>query len=364
MLRRLSLFLVLLLWACGEQPPLPEEPLRVVRTQQVVLDEGVRVRAFSGTARPAIEARLSFRVPGTLVEIPVRVGDQVRRGALIAALDPADYQLQVREAEAALAEAGARTRNADAHYERVRALYENHHASLTDLDAARAGAESARAAEAAVAMRLELAQLQLSYTRLHAPLDGFIAAVSVEVNENVATGAEVVVLTASRFPEVGVALPEALIGGIARGDTVSVTFDAIGGERFAGMVTEVGVAASPAGATYLVTVRLLTPDHRVRQGMSAEVVFRFAPAREVSRMLVPAAAVGEDQQGRFVFVVESKEETTAVVRRRAVEVGEFTLEGLEILAGLTPGEQVVTAGVSRIEDGQRVLLAATEEPQP
>ncbi|WP_429886556.1 efflux RND transporter periplasmic adaptor subunit [Geoalkalibacter halelectricus] len=358
------LLLLPLLWSCEQQPVAPEEPLRTVRTQTVVRDEGVRVRSFSGTARPAIETRLSFRVPGTLVDIPVKVGDQVRRGSLVAALDPADYQLQVREAEAALAEAAARTRNAEAHFERVRALYENNHASLTDLDAARAGAESARAAEAAAAMRVELAQLQLGYTRLRAPLDGEIAAVRVEVNENVAAGAEVVVLTASQFPEVAVALPEALIGAVARGEEVRVSFDAIPGEGFAGVVTEVGVAASHAGATFPVTVRLLAPDRRVRQGMSAEVVFRFAPHQEVARMLVPAAAVGEDQQGRFVFVVEPGPDDTTLVRRRAVEVGALRVEGLEILSGLTPGEQVVTAGVSRIEDGQRVLLAVAEERRP
>jgi len=74
--------------------------------------------------------------------------------------------------------------------------------------------------------------------------------------------------------------------------------------------------------------------------------------------VVPSFAVGEDGEGRFVYVVEPAPDAAGegIVRRQAVTVGDLTTEGLEIVSGLQDGDRVVTAGVSRIEDGLRVRL--------
>ncbi|MFQ6114519.1 MAG: efflux RND transporter periplasmic adaptor subunit, partial [bacterium] len=131
--------------ACGGGEQKVEEIIRPVRYQQVYSTGGSRVRSFSGTARSGVESKLSFKVAGTVLEVPVKVGDKVRSGQLIARLDPKDYQLKVQQADASLARAKAEERNAKADYERIRALYENNNASKDDLDAARAGFESASA---------------------------------------------------------------------------------------------------------------------------------------------------------------------------------------------------------------------------
>jgi multidrug efflux pump subunit AcrA (membrane-fusion protein) len=82
-----------------------------------------RVRTFSGTARAGVESRLSFRVAGTVERVAVKVGDTVRPGQMLAELDPRDYELQVEDAEASLAQARARARNAESNLDRVRGLY-------------------------------------------------------------------------------------------------------------------------------------------------------------------------------------------------------------------------------------------------
>jgi RND family efflux transporter MFP subunit len=288
----------------------------------------------------------------------VNVGDEVRAGELIAELDPEDYELQLEEAEASLARARAEARNAEANYERVRALYENHNASRQDLDAARAASESASAQVEADEKKVELARLQVGYTRLLAPMEGAIAAVDIEVNENVATGQTVVLLTGGAEIEVNVAVPEALISGIRERDPVTVTFDALPDREFPALVTEVGVAATGMATTYPVTVCLTGEESEVRPGMAAEVGFRFQGTDERERLLVPTAAIGEDGEGRFAFVVERVDEGLGVAHRREVAVGELTSEGLEILRGLADGDLLVTAGVSRIEDGQTVKLTS------
>jgi len=358
-----SLFVVLVAAAaaltlgsgCGEKPV--EEPvLRPVRTERVFATGAERVRAFSGTARAGQEARLSFRVGGSIRRVAVAVGDRVARGDLIAALDPADYDIRVQDARAALARDRAALRKAQGDYERVRQLWENKNASRADLDQARAAAESAEAAATSSEQKLELAQMNLGYTTLTAPADGAIAAVPVEVNENVAAGQVVAVLTSGSRVEVTATVPEQLIGEVREGDAVTVRFDALRDRELSARVTEVGVTATASGAAFPVTVRLEEETGDVRPGMAAEVSFRFGRGDGRETIRVPPATVLEDREGRFVWVMEPEGEGLGTVHRREVSVGELTAEGLVILDGLADGDLLVTAGMTRIRDGMRVRV--------
>jgi RND family efflux transporter MFP subunit len=342
---------------CGRDAPPQEPELRPVRYERVFMTGGTRDRTFSGTAQAGLESRLSFKVRGSIRELGVKVGDQVRAGQIIASLDRRDYELQVQEAEAALANATAQQRNADASLERVRGLYENDNASKSDLDAAIAAAESAAAQVESARKRLQQAELQLSYTSLTAPTGGAIAEVPVEVNENISPGDTIAVLTSSGRAEVTVTIPEQLITQVKEDDAVSVRFDAIPDRSFGARVREVAVAATGVGTTFPVTVRLDDASPGVRPGMAAEVTFTFDSSSSGERITVPAFAVGEDPDGRFVFVVEKDGEGTGIVRRRDVQVGELTEEGrLVVDRGIADGDLVVTAGVSRIEDGMTVRV--------
>jgi RND family efflux transporter MFP subunit len=226
----LTLFSTAIL-SCGEKEQ-SEEIIRPVRYVEAYSTGGTRTRTFSGVARAGLESKLSFKVPGTIELVAVKVGDRVAAGDLIAQLDPSDYQLEVQKAEAALANAAAQARNAEANYERVRALWENKSASTTDLDASRATYESATAGTRSAQKQLELAKAQLSYTTLNAPISGAIAQVIAEKNENVQIGKTVVTLTSSSRIEVEVSIPEVLISLVTDGDKVTVTFDAIPGREF------------------------------------------------------------------------------------------------------------------------------------
>lgn len=356
MLLRLCVAAVLLLASCAEEPPPAAPELRPVRFVSVKAVKGARLRTFSGTTRAEEEPSLSFKVPGTIVTLAVKVGDRVGAGVLIAELDPLDYQLQVEEAEAALARAQAEARNAEATFRRVRDLYENGNASRNEYDAARAAAESSRAQVLSVEKRLQLARRQLSYTRLTAPSSGAIAEVNVEVNENVGAGRPVALLTSSKNLEVEVTMPENLIAQVERGQKVSVTFDALPGVTLPAVVSEVGVASTGAGTTFPVRVRLTRTDPAILPGMAAEVGFQFGDTQQ-RRFLLPPSAVLEDREGRFVYVVEPGAAQEGVVRRRSVTVGDLTNEGLEVLTGLQEDDRVVTAGLATLSDGEKVSLS-------
>ncbi len=342
------------LGACGGEQVVSEVPLRPVRTVEVHSAGMSRMRTFAGVAQADVESKLSFRVAGNVRRLLVIAGDTVEAGQLIAELDPTDYELREQEAGATLLQAQAQARQADAEYERVRGLYENRNASRSDLDSARARSESTHAQIDAAQQRVEQARAQLSYTRLRAPIAGSIGRVPVEVNENVSSGDDIAVLTSGERPEVNVPVPESLIGEIERGASVQVGFDALPGRVFEARVTELGLMSRTLSTTFPVTVQLVQAEPDVRAGMAAQVRFAFAVQNQRERFIVPAQAVVEDRDGRFVYVVESTGKGVAIVRRREVSIGELTAEGLEVLEGLVEGDHVVTAGVSQIHDGLEV----------
>lgn len=352
----LTLVLCTILLISGCKKEQPERIVRPVRWQIVTSAQRTIQRVFSGSAQAGSESRLSFKVAGTVLRVNVDVGDEVVTDQLIVELDARDFELAAERVEAALEQAKAQARNAKANYERIAQLYENRNASRNDLDMARASFESTQALVASTRKELELAKRQLSYTRLLAPTSGAIAAVSVEENENVSAGQPVAILTSGTHPEVKIAVPGSFIAQINRGAPVTVRFAAWPGQEFAGAVTEVGVTATATATTFPVTVRLAQAHPEIRSGLVAEVEFNFKRGDSSEIFIVPFTAVGEDRLGRFVFILDKVKDGRATARRLDVTVGELAADGLEIVAGLSDGQRIATAGVSRIREGQRVRL--------
>lgn len=349
----------LLIVAGCEKPPVEEAPvIRPVRTVQVFSTGGSRVRTFAGTTRAGLESQLSFKVSGTLHKVAVKVGDAVEAGAMIARMDATDYEVQAQSTAAQLAQAKASARSANADYERIRGLYENNNASLSELDRARANSESATAQVRALAKQLEAARLQITYTQLKAPVDGKISAVNVQENENVSAGQPIAVLSSGSQPEVEVSVPEVFIAQFHPGMSVKVTVAALPGQELDATVTEVGVAPAAGSATFPVTVRLTRREDGIRPGMAAEVAAKFVSTDKRDRFLVPLSSVGEDDAGRYAYVAEAQKDdpNLATIKRHQVEVGELTQEGLEVFSGLEDGDLVVTAGLSHLTDGMTAKL--------
>ena len=343
---------------CGGDPIEQDNApiLRPVRVALVAQSAGVRTRAFSGVSQSTQASRMSFQVSGSVVELPVQVGDRLAKGQMIARLNPSTYDLQVQQAEATLAQATASQRNPDANYNRVKGLYANANASRNDLDSARAAAESAAAQVQSARKARQIAQLNRSYTRLDAANDCTVASVDVELNENVSAGAQVAKVNCGAGIEIRLGIPESLIGGFEQGMPATIRFSALGAREYLGEVTEVGVASGASGATYPVVVTLLDSDRNIRPSMAAEVTFEFEAEAAAGAFVIPAAAVINDERGQFVFIAEPTANGQAVIRRREVQIGELTERGVQIRDGLNVGERVVTAGTTVIRENQTVLL--------
>ncbi|MEM7136089.1 MAG: efflux RND transporter periplasmic adaptor subunit [Myxococcota bacterium] len=340
------------------------EAIRPVRYEVVEGTDSGTQQTYSGVAQAGQESRLSFQVSGQVLELPINVGDAVKKGDTIARIDPADYALQLQNAQASAAQSRAQERNAKATYERTRQLYENQNASRQDLDADRTAYDSAKAGLASAIQNVRLRQRQLGYCRLKAPEPGTIATVDIEVNEYVKAGELVATLLAGEQIEVKVSVPSSVIRNIRRGDEAQVRFKVLGGKILPGRVTEVGVASTGGATTFPVTVRLTEGQDLVRAGMTADVTFSFASATGAPKYALPLSAVGEDREGRFVFLLDDVADGLGTVRRAPVDVGEMRSDGIEVRNGVSLGDMVVTAGLSRIYDGLQVRVPDRPGTEP
>ena len=205
------------LTGCEQKTTEVEEVIRKVRYIELAAVGDRQTRTFSGVTKAALETDLSFKVSGLLTDLEVNVGDVIELGQTVARVDPTDYEVSLREAEAGLERAKAEERNAAASFDRTRELYENRNASRNDLDTARATAESVSAQVRAMAQQVEAVRLQLSYTRLTSPQLCSVAQRYVEVNQNVSAGQSIMRVNCGDCPEIQVDVPGVYIGRVRDG---------------------------------------------------------------------------------------------------------------------------------------------------
>ena len=284
----------------------------------------------------------------------VRVGQQVLVGQELIRLEDEDASLQYEQASAASTRAEAMERSASQTWHRTQQLYASGNASRQDLDGARAQAESAIAGVTQARSQMELARRQLDYTILRAPYRATVAKLMVEESENVSPGDPVIELVSQDAMEVVIHVPESMIADVVVGQSALVDLPALGRSEILAVVRETGTASVGVGATYPVTLDLTEWPKGARSGMAAEV--SLEAGSEVGSLWVNAYAVGEDQDGRYVYVLQEIGDSLAVARRVTVEVGSLGEHGLQVLDGLSEGDVVVTAGVSQVHDGLRVRL--------
>src|SRR5687768_2940658 len=230
--------LVLVLAGCGADDATADQarPVLVVQPGQ---DDGASLSAYPGEVRAREESALSFRVSGNLVRRVVDVGDTVKRGDLLAELDPDDLRLQAQGAQAQLAAAEAQLARAAADRQRFASLAAQQLVSRSTLDAQDAAHAAALGQVRAARAQLDVARNQASYTQLRAPRDGAIALRHAEAGQTLAAGQPVFTLAGAGGREVAIALPEARVRDFSVGQPVVVEPWNAAGTRLPGTIREI-----------------------------------------------------------------------------------------------------------------------------
>lgn len=333
------------LLGCGDEPP-PREITRPVRAMQIAEAGALQERWFPGRAKATQEANLAFEVPGRLVQRPVLVGDRVKKGQLLANLDPRDFQNALDQATAAAARARA-------FRDRVDEAAKTGAVSRQDVDDAEA---ALRVAQAEVQIR----QKALEDSVLFAPFDGTISAILVENFENVLAKQVIMrVLDTSRI-EMEVSIPETLISDVLFVKDVRVQFDAFPGRDFPAKIKEVSDEASETTRTFAVNLIMdQSEDAEILPGMAGRATGRveLPGGVDATGFEVSASAVfSPDNQGTYVWIVDPDAGT---VSKREVQVGRVTPRGV-VVKGVKPGEWVAIAGANVLQEGQNVRILEPE----
>lgn len=343
--------------ACqAEQPKtdMPAAPLRPVKVLEVSTGSSALQRVLASTVISADSQDLSFRIGGSITSLPVDVGNRLSAGALVATLDQQPFKLSEKEARAQLAQAEANYRNAESQYQRTRDLYSTEAASLSDLENAKASAASARASRSVAQEGLNSAKLNLGYSRLLSPSDNCqIVSVPVAVNQNISAGQTVATTACGDQLRLRTLVPGSLINSISLGMPVSAELQS-GSAELSGIVVEIAVSNNDTSG-YAVEIELESPPTNVKVGMAAEVTFSLAGSSE--RLIVPLIAVMSDSSEKYIYVA-IPEEDHYLIQRQTVQTGELDNDGIEIIQGVESGQNVVVAGMSRINEGMKVKLYA------
>lgn len=363
-LRYFSVALALLsVAACGQ--PEPEKtiirPVRAVKVEDVA---GLQQRGFPGRAQATQEIDLAFRVDGPLITRPVNVGDEVKQGDVVARIDPRDFELNLRNAQAQLAETKAALERAAGDFRRQRNIFEKDPGATSEAAVDRAREERDRAAANVESMSASVATAQdaLDDTTLRAPFDGTVVATYVENFQNVRQKEPIVRILDTSHIEMVVSIPEDLIIVTYRVQSVTMRFDAFPGREFEGRISEVGTEASQTTRTFPVTLIMEQPeDIKILPGMAGTAradKIDLPEERQRKGVGVPAGAVftPDTETESHVWVIKPTEGDLGVLERRPVKTGALTQHGVLVTDGLSAGELIVSAGVHSVEEGQTVRI--------
>jgi membrane fusion protein, multidrug efflux system len=401
------LSLLCIVSGCSREAAPSPEVVRPVKTIVVTPGAEVQTRSFSGRAQAAQEAELTFRVPGLLVSLPIREGQRIDKGDLIAQLRQEEFETRVRTLESQLEQgrvalrtlqAGvraeerlrleanvrateARLTNAQAQHERFTGLLKDQAVSRAEFEAMETAYRVSREEVTSAKQELEQsasgrtedieaqeavirgleggvreARIQLEDSTLRAPFAGVVAERFVEENQNVTPQQTIIRLQNANELDVTVDVPESIMGaGLTPDQIVEIMaeFTAGPGMRFPVKVKEIAQVADPVTQTFRIRGAMkVEPGTSVLPGMSATVALTYRRGGKPNdRLLVPISAINKESSGEQVAWVIGADE---IVRRRPVKIGEATGGRLEIVDGLKPGDRIAVAGVTFLRDGMKV----------
>lgn len=346
----IALIVVLLIALSGKKP---------VSVKTIELKPGelrVIVNATTtSTVKSETEVTLSAQRTGRVVKLPVKEGDLVRAGALIAQLDLAEESVQTANV---LQQSKATYEEAGKNLKRVEDLFQKGMVAQQDLDASRRGYEIAQSQYQAAAADVVVKR---DYSIIRAPFDGVIAKKAAEVGEILMPGKEIATIVNPDKIYVLATIDEVDVGRLKNGQQVAITVDAFPGETFEGSIRRISPIVSGGKLetrTADVWVYFNKKDARIKPGMSSDIEILITTLQGV--LSVPSQAVIEREGKKQVYVAiggNLKPGAKAVAKLKPVEVGITNWSYTEVTKGLSAGEFVITTPeATGLKDEAKVVI--------
>lgn len=344
----LSLLIGLTLTGCSQNdaPPPSHAQLRPINVISLTDPAASAQLRFSGVVEAQQQAQLSFKVPGRVEALSVKVGDWVEAGQLLARLEDHDYALTVTELEARLAEAKAVQALAVSERSRVEQAIRDNAMADVNLDRARSGAARADAAVAVLKVNLEKARDGVRYTELRAPFSGQIGQRFIEPHELISEGQPILSLHTPDALQVVVDVPESRLEAFSKGQQATVRWHN-SAQSLKSVATEIASQPHPLKRTYSATFELIDRDVDLHPGKAVQL--HWQGTHEASSFCLPESAVIFEQglnQVVRVSVGEAQRIPVSVVRQ---ERNHLCVQG-----ALFSGDRIVVAGAHYLNTGDAV----------
>lgn len=357
--------LFLSLQACEKEQLEDKKVVRPVRAMKVSDVGEIKERTFPGIAQATQEVELSFRVSGPLITLPVKVGDSVNKGDVLARIDPRDFEVSLNNVRGQLDKALANAKRAQSEFDReMRILEQDAGAtSQTAVDRKQSQRDQARADIKSLQASVASAKDKLSYTYLKAPFAGTVVSTYVDNFEDVRNKQAVVRLIDDSQVEMVVNIPEDLISLTPHVTKVFVVFDPFPDHILEATLKEISTEASEKTRTYPVTLIMEQPkDFKILPGMAGKT--KGADIDNIDELVstgveVPLSALytASDTNKTYVWIID---EQSMTVSKREVVTDKLTDHGILITEGLQVEEWIATAGVHYLLEGQQVKILQDE----
>lgn len=387
-----AVFVLLLMASCSQNPETSQPPpvvsgLKIETLQASLFDDYYEA---VGTVRAKNSSVVAAKIMGNIVAVRVREGDTVRAGQVLIEIEDSSAGIQLRKTQAGVREAqnsldeaersirAAESTSAAARanetlarttFNRYRTLFDRHSVSPQEFDevvakyeVAKAESERAdrmlqvtKARQNQVQARIEQAkadvanaQVYAGYARVSSPIDGIVVSKHVDVGYMAMPGTPLLTIENGSRYQLEASVEESRLGKIQPHAPARVIVEALGDKELMGTVQEIVPAADPGSRSYVVKVELPNvAGMQLRSGLYGKA--RFVTGQRKT-LAIPQAAVTQEGQLTAVFVVDQ----SGVARLRLVKTGSRHGDRVEILAGLTDGEQIVSEAVASLKDGTRV----------
>lgn len=337
---------------CSQEKAAPvAEVVRPVKVVEIGEAQTTRQLDYSGSVRARTDMNLGFRIAGKVTERLVDIGQHVNAGDVLARIDPSDYELSVKSAQASLDAAVRQVETVDLAKKRAEQLFAKNFAPKSQLDQADLTFDQAVATRDAARSTLAQAQNQVQYAELKASKDGIVTAISADIGQVVGAGTPVMTVAVDGEKEVLIAVPEMDIAGFHPGKEVKASFWSDDGLTLDGKVREVAGSADAQSRTFAVRVSLPN-DPRVLLGMTANV--QAIVGSKTQLVSIPLTAMAEKDGKQIVWTVDRASDT---VHPRPIKVANFTADGVAVADGLKQGDVVVSAGTQFMTENLKVKLS-------
>jgi RND family efflux transporter MFP subunit len=341
----------LALAGCSQEKAEVKDIIRPVKVVEIAQAHDTRMLSYSGSVRARTESALAFRINGKITERLVDIGQHVAPGDVLARIDPTDYDLSVKSAQATLDAAERQVETTELARKRAEQLFAKNFSPKSQLEQATLTYDQAVATRDSARSSLDQAKNQVGYTDLKADKDGIVTAVNADVGQVVGSGSPVVTVAVDGEKEVLIAVPEMEIAEFKPGKSVKAGFWSDNTLTLDGKVREVAGSADTQSRTFAVRVSLPN-DPRVLLGMTANI--EASAANEKQLVSIPLSALAKQDSQAIVWTVDRGADT---VHARPVKVAEFAADGVRVTEGLKPGDIVVAAGTQFMTENLKVKLA-------